>query len=102
MLHHFFLERYPDPGAWFERRLAYVRTTAVSSMAGYIIGLGDRHSNNILIDERSAEVIHIDLVLHLSRGSFSSIPEMVPFQIDWESSGWDGSCRSRRTNEEML
>lgn len=30
-------------GTWFERRLAYTRSMAVNSMAGYIIGLGDRH-----------------------------------------------------------
>ncbi len=30
-------------GTWFERRLAYTRSMAVNSMAGHIIGLGDRH-----------------------------------------------------------
>ena len=29
--------------------------------AGYIIGLGDRHCTNILLDTRTAEVVHIDL-----------------------------------------
>lgn len=29
-------------------------------MAGYILGLGDRHLSNILIDQITAEVIHID------------------------------------------
>lgn len=29
-------------------------------MVGYILGLGDRHLQNILIDEKTAEVIHID------------------------------------------
>lgn len=28
---------------------------------GYIVGLGDRHIQNILIDEQSAELVHIDL-----------------------------------------
>jgi ataxia telangiectasia mutated family protein len=81
VLHHFFLERYPHPGAWFERRLAYVRSTAVSSMAGYIIGLGDRHGSNILVDERSAEVIHIDLGIAFEQGKFLLVPEMVPFRL---------------------
>lgn len=29
-------------------------------MIGYILGLGDRHVQNILIDTSTAEVIHID------------------------------------------
>ncbi len=56
VLHHFFLEHYREPAAWFERRLAYMRATAVNSVAGYVIGLGDRHSHNILIHTRTAEV----------------------------------------------
>ena len=55
-LHNFFLENFRQPGTWYERRLAYTRATAVNSMAGYLIGLGDRHSQNILIDKKSAEV----------------------------------------------
>lgn len=30
-------------------------------IVGYIMGLGDRHVQNILIDKQSAELIHIDL-----------------------------------------
>jgi len=30
-------------------------------MVGYILGLGDRHVLNILIDKTTAEMIHIDL-----------------------------------------
>lgn len=29
-------------------------------MIGYILGLGDRHVQNILIDKSTAEVVHID------------------------------------------
>jgi ataxia telangiectasia mutated family protein len=29
-------------------------------MIGYILGLGDRHTVNILVDKSTAEVIHID------------------------------------------
>ena len=50
--HHFFLEEWRSPAAWFEHRLRYTRSTAVNSMTGYMIGLGDRHLNNILINRR--------------------------------------------------
>lgn len=29
-------------------------------MVGYILGLGDRHVQNILIDNNTAELVHID------------------------------------------
>lgn len=29
-------------------------------MVGYILGIGDRHVQNMLIDEKTAEIIHID------------------------------------------
>lgn len=35
-------------------------SVATTSMVGYIIGLGDRHVQNMLIDEKTAEIIHID------------------------------------------
>lgn len=35
-------------------------------MVGFILGLGDRHLQNILIDEKSAEVIHIDFGKYLN------------------------------------
>lgn len=45
---------------WFERRLAYTNSVATTSMIGYILGIGDRHISNILIDETTAELVHID------------------------------------------
>lgn len=32
---------------------------------GYMVGLGDRHVQNILIDTNTAEFIHIDLGKHV-------------------------------------
>lgn len=60
VFHYFLLEKFPIPGVWFERRLAYINSVATTSMVGYVLGLGDRHTQNILIDEQTAEVIHID------------------------------------------
>ena len=34
VMRHFFYERFREPAAWFERRLAYTRSVAVNSMAG--------------------------------------------------------------------
>ena len=81
VMHHFFLEMYRHPSEWFERRLAYTRSVAVNSMVGYIIGLGDRHSSNILIKMGSAEVVHIDLGIAFEQGRLLPTPEQVPFRL---------------------
>eukprot|EP00121_Abeoforma_whisleri_P006466 Awhi_evm1s5883 len=49
---HFFYERYTHATDWFSKRLAYTRSVAAWSMIGYVLGLGDRHIQNILIDEK--------------------------------------------------
>jgi len=41
---------------WWETTKRYTRSVAVMSVIGYIIGLGDRHLDNVLIDLRTGEV----------------------------------------------
>lgn len=81
VLRHFFLERFDNPDEWFEKRTAYTRTTASVSILGHIIGLGDRHCSNILLDEVTGEVIHIDLGVAFEAGRVLPIPEKVPFRL---------------------
>lgn len=50
---------------------SYARSTAVMSMVGYIIGLGDRHLDNVLIDMTSGEVVHIDYNVCFEKGKYS-------------------------------
>ena len=44
----------------YSSRSAYCRSTAVMSMVGYILGLGDRHGENILFDAFTGECVHVD------------------------------------------
>lgn len=37
-------------------------------MVGYIIGLGDRHLDNVLIDMTTGEVVHIDYNVCFEKG----------------------------------
>ncbi|KAJ2004950.1 phosphatidylinositol kinase- protein kinase tor1 [Coemansia thaxteri] len=75
---------YKSPSAetWLTRRTNYTRSTAVMSMAGYILGLGDRHISNIMMHERTGKVVHIDfgdcfeLAMHREHH-----PEKVPFRL---------------------
>ena len=48
---------------------------------GYIVGLGDRHVQNILIDLANADIIHIDLGVAFEQGKILPIPELIPFRL---------------------
>uniref|UniRef100_A0A8C1LW48 non-specific serine/threonine protein kinase n=1 Tax=Cyprinus carpio TaxID=7962 RepID=A0A8C1LW48_CYPCA len=78
---YFCMESFLDPAVWLERRLAYTRSVATSSIVGYIVGLGDRHIQNILIDEQTAELVHIDLGVAFEQGKILPTPETVPFRL---------------------
>ncbi|XP_035311971.1 serine-protein kinase ATM isoform X5 [Cricetulus griseus] len=81
VFHYFCMEKFLDPAVWFEKRLAYTRSVATSSIVGYILGLGDRHVQNILINEQSAELVHIDLGVAFEQGKILPTPETVPFRL---------------------
>ncbi|KAI9219669.1 kinase-like domain-containing protein [Blastocladiella britannica] len=77
---HWFLAQ-PDAETWFRKRLAYSRSCAASSIIGWVVGLGDRHTSNILFDEKTAELVHIDLGISFDAGKALPIPETVPFRL---------------------
>ncbi|KAF2104009.1 hypothetical protein NA57DRAFT_70221 [Rhizodiscina lignyota] len=76
-----FLENFPDPNEWFEKRLGYTRSVAANSILGHILGLGDRHLHNILVDTQSGEVVHIDLGIAFEAGRVLPVPEIIPFRL---------------------
>ena len=81
VLRHFFFEYFYDPDDWFDKRLAYTRSTAAISMLGHILGLGDRHCQNILLDKSTGEAVHIDLGVAFEAGRILQVPEVVPFRL---------------------
>ncbi|CAF0930015.1 unnamed protein product, partial [Didymodactylos carnosus] len=85
---------------WLDRRSNYTRSLAVMSMVGYILGLGDRHPSNLMLDRASGKVVHIDFgdcfELAMTREKF---PEKIPFRLTrmlclaMEVTGIDGTFR---------
>ena len=109
---------------WLEKRTKYTRSLAVmryemsmqyivsidhhlipfpppSSMVGYILGLGDRHPSNLMLDQLSGRILHIDFgdcfEVAMNREKY---PEKIPFRLTrmlvkaMEVSGIEGSYRS--------
>ena len=46
-------------GSVVERRTNYTRSLAVMSMVGYILGLGDRHPSNLMLDRFSGKITQV-------------------------------------------
>ena len=120
MFGEWFLRTFPDPTSWlacyfsemlwalycfvhcrYSSRLAYAHTTAVMSIVGYILGLGDRHGENILFDSTNGDCVHVDfnclfnrvwcalntshfchqIIIFQFQGETFDVPEVVPFRL---------------------
>uniref|UniRef100_A0A4W6DWN3 Serine/threonine-protein kinase ATR n=1 Tax=Lates calcarifer TaxID=8187 RepID=A0A4W6DWN3_LATCA len=81
VFHEWFLRTFPDPTSWYSSRSAYCRSTAVMSMVGYVLGLGDRHGENILFDSFTGECVHVDFNCLFNKGETFDVPEVVPFRL---------------------
>jgi len=91
----------PSSERWLEKRTTYCRSLATMSMVGYILGLGDRHPANIMMDRHSGQIVHIDFgdcfEVTMDR---EKCPERVPFRLtrmivnSMEISGVEGMFRS--------
>jgi FKBP12-rapamycin complex-associated protein len=60
----------------------YTTNLAITSIAGYVLGLGDRHRCNITINHRTVKLAHIDFSdcfdIAITRGMY---PKKVPFRL---------------------
>lgn len=90
VMRHFFMEKHYVPERWFEMRLSYSRSVAVTSMIGHVLGLGDRHVSNIMIDTAKGELVPIDLGI-----AFEAVSVMSQSLYQSLLSSRAGNCRHR-------
>jgi hypothetical protein len=104
--------------SWVDRRTTYIRSLASTSMIGYILGLGDRHPSNLLLERVTGKIVHIDFVrrplparpldpadifLHPSgrllrdHDAPRQVPRKDPLPPDAHADERDGSTSSRLT-----
>jgi len=100
VLHKWFKETFQEPSSWWSSRLNYSRSCAVMSMIGYLVGLGDRHGENIMLDSTNGDVVHVDFDCLFSKGLTFEKPEKVPFRLTHNIidgmglTGYEGTFRS--------
>jgi serine/threonine-protein kinase ATR len=81
VLHEWFVETFPEPEAWFAARLRYMRSCAVMSIVGHVLGLGDRHGENVLLEQGDGGTFHVDFNCLFDKGLTFEKPELVPFRL---------------------
>ena len=81
VFHEWFVELFPEPGAWFNARLRFTRSCAVMSLVGHVLGLGDRHGENILVEETAGGAFHVDFNCLFDKGATFECAERVPFRL---------------------
>ncbi|KAJ5300562.1 uncharacterized protein N7443_005564 [Penicillium atrosanguineum] len=81
VLHEWFIEMFPETETWFTARLRYTRSSAVMSMVGYVLGLGDRHGENLSFEEGTGGILHVDFNCLFDKGQTFEKPEVVPFRL---------------------
>uniref|UniRef100_A0A182K755 non-specific serine/threonine protein kinase n=1 Tax=Anopheles christyi TaxID=43041 RepID=A0A182K755_9DIPT len=67
--------------SWRQVIRNYSLSLAVMSVIGYIIGLGDRHLDNVLVKLATGEIVHIDYNVCFEKGKTLRVPEKVPFRM---------------------
>jgi DNA-dependent protein kinase catalytic subunit len=71
--------RTPESFLYFRKK--FIDSLATLSIAGYIIGLGDRHLDNFLLDRSDGSLVLIDFGVSFGQGISLGIPELMPFRL---------------------
>ncbi|RLN50197.1 hypothetical protein BBJ29_000484 [Phytophthora kernoviae] len=74
----------------------FLKSLAAFSACSYVLGIGDRHLDNFLLDLSNGRIIGIDFGVSFGAGaSVLAVPELIPFrftrQMDFVLQPYDGS-----------
>jgi DNA-dependent protein kinase catalytic subunit len=59
----------------------FIRNYAVVCIASYLLGIGDRHLENFLLNFSTGEVVSIDFGFSFGQGLTQYLPELMPFRL---------------------
>jgi DNA-dependent protein kinase catalytic subunit len=65
----------------------FVKSIAVFSIVSYLLGIGDRHLENFLVNTTDGEILGIDFGCAFGAGIQQSIPELMPFRLTQQIEG---------------
>ena len=62
-------------------RDCFIKNYSVVCIAGYLLGIGDRHLENFLLNYSTGEVVSIDFGYSFGQGLTLLLPELMPFRL---------------------
>ncbi|VDQ06744.1 unnamed protein product, partial [Trichobilharzia regenti] len=71
----------PSCASWWRVSRAFAKSAGLLSSLGYLVGLGDRHLDNLLIDLSTGRIVHIDYNVCFDKGKSLKVAERVPFRL---------------------
>ncbi|CAN0062863.1 unnamed protein product, partial [Hapterophycus canaliculatus] len=72
----------PSPEAFLTCRRGFARSLATLNACSYVLGIGDRHLDNFLLDTSTGTVVGIDFGAAFGVGTTElPVPEMIPFRL---------------------
>lgn len=82
LLRRAFMQLSASPEAFLTLRSHFARTHACLSICQYILGIGDRHLSNFMVDMETGGMIGIDFGHAFgSATQFLPVPELMPFRL---------------------
>jgi hypothetical protein len=77
-----FLSMSSTPEVFLTLRSECALSLSVSCIFGYLLGIGDRHLENLLLDYKGGSIIQIDFGICFGMGtSVLPVPELIPFRL---------------------
>uniref|UniRef100_A0A0X3PRU1 Uncharacterized protein n=1 Tax=Schistocephalus solidus TaxID=70667 RepID=A0A0X3PRU1_SCHSO len=71
----------PSMSSWWKASSTFAQSLGSTSAFGYLLGLGDRHLDNLLVDLTTGRLVHIDFNICFDEGRSLRVPELVPFRL---------------------
>ena len=75
------------PEAFLSIKNNFIKSYGTFAICSYILGIGDRHLENFLIDVTDGEVLGIDFGIAFGSGVQLGVPELVPFRLTRQIEG---------------
>lgn len=81
VLWSYFEDRFCNANFNLDARVNFINSYSLWCIVGYIIGLGDRHLDNIMIHTKTGECSHVDFEWIFEKGKYLPVKEIVPFRL---------------------